>query len=245
MNLIVLAAGYATRLYPLTRDRPKPLLEIGDRPLLSHTLGRVLALGEIDEIVVVCNARFAADFETWRDGLDLAVPLHLVNDGSTEPENRLGANVDLALGLREANTGRDSLVVAGDNLIGFDLAEPRDRFRESGCPTLIVRQVENETGPSRYNDVELDADGRVTSFREKPARRRSPLAAVAVYFYPPEVSVWLTRYLEGGGNPDSPGHFVAWLVEQTPVVGAPLRGSWFDIGNLATLEEARAAHARE
>jgi len=241
VKAIVLAAGYATRLYPLTRDRAKPLLEVGGEPLLSQIVGRIQTLPDVEDVIVVCNAKFAQQFVEWRDALAEPQRVRILDDGSTDESNRLGATGDLAFALRECPLqGDDVLVAAGDALIAFELETAHALFRESRCPTLIVREVEHETGRSRYNEVELAADGRVTAFREKPQRRQSPLAAVALYFYPPELANWVESYLATGGNPDAPGHFVAWLVARTRVVAAPMVGSWFDIGDAAALAEARA-----
>lgn len=245
MKAIVLAAGYATRLYPLTRERAKPLLEVGGEPLLSQIVGRIQAVSSVEDVIVVCNAKFAHQFAEWRDTLAEPQRVRVLADGSTDESNRLGATGDLAFALRECSLqGDDVLVAAGDALIAFELETAHALFREKRCPTLIVRRVDRETGPSRYNEVELASDGRVTAFREKPEQRQSPLAAVALYFYPPELTDWVETYLASGGNPDAPGHFVAWLVARSRVVAAPMVGSWFDIGDAAALAEARAWAAR-
>ena len=241
----MLAAGYATRLYPLTRDRAKPLLEVGGRPILSHIVAHVLELPGLSELVVVSNARFASQFEDWKKSADWSLPVRVLDDGSTDPRSRLGATGDLAFALREVPPGsEDVLVAAGDNLIDLDLRPAYEVLRESGCPTLIVRRVGPESGPSRYNEVELAGDGSVRAMREKPERRRSELAAIAVCFYPPAIVEWLDQYLSAGGNPDAPGHFAAWLVGKTRVRSVPMEGRWFDIGSAETLAAAREAFAR-
>ena len=245
MKVIVLAAGYATRLYPLTRDRAKPLLEVGGRPILSHITDRMLELPDLSELVVVSNARFAVQFEEWARSLDPGLPLRVLNDGSTDEDDRLGATGDLAFALREVPPGNeDVLVVAGDNLMDLDLRPAHAVLRESGCPTLIVREVEPESGPSRYNEIELQDDGSVRAMREKPERRQSELSAIAVYFYPTAIAAWVEEYLAAGGNPDAPGHFASWLVGRTRVMSVPLVGRWFDIGSAETLAAAREAFAR-
>jgi glucose-1-phosphate thymidylyltransferase len=248
VKAIVLAAGYATRLYPLTRDRAKPLLEVAGRSILAHTLDTVCTLDDVDQILIVCNAKFREQFQDFVEGCSLPVPLRLVCDGSTSPDDRLGATGDLAFALREVDTdGADLLVVAGDNLLDLDLRAAREHFRRAGAPTLVVRQIdpaERALRPSPYNDIELDLEGVVLSFREKPETRRSDLAAIALYFYPPQVVSWLEQYLSAGGNPDAPGHFVAWLVGQTRVVAVPLIGRWFDVGDPDTLADARSRFAR-
>ena len=243
MKAYLLAAGYATRMYPLTRDRPKPLLEVAGAPILSHMLGRVLALDDLSEVVVIANARFASVFEDWAAGIDAPVPVQVLNDGSTREDDKLGAIGDLSFALsRVPVAGEDWLVAAGDNLLSFDLRSIQASFVAHRETLLSVRRVERPpTGtPSSYNDVTLDASGRVTRFEEKPLHPVSQLAAIALYFLPAAVADLLPRYLADGGNPDAPGHFIAWLVGKVPVHGMPLPGAWFDIGSLAGL-----AHARE
>jgi glucose-1-phosphate thymidylyltransferase len=193
---------------------------------------------------VVCNARFADAFRSWREQGDWPVPVHVLDDGASDPESRRGATGDLAFALRErALDGRDLLVLAGDNLLDCRLGRARELLERRRAPVLIVREVARDGGPSRYNEVELDSDGRVLHFREKPEQPHSPLAAIALYFYPPAIAEWVESYLAGGGNPDAPGHFVAWLHAHTPVFATPLEGRWFDIGDAQTLAEARSAFA--
>ncbi len=243
MKAYLLAAGYATRMYPLTRDRPKPLLEVAGAPILSHILERVLALDDLSEVVVIANARFARAFDDWAAGLDVGVPVRVLDDGSTDDHDKLGAIGDLSFALSQVPVaGEDWLVAAGDNLLSFDLRSVQAHFLAHREALLSVRRVEPPTPgqASKYNDVTVDAAGRVTRFEEKPLHPVSDLAAIALYFLPASVAELLPRYLAHGGNPDAPGHFIAWLVGQVPVRAAPVPGAWFDIGSIEGL-----AHARE
>lgn len=241
MKAYVLAAGYATRLYPLTRDRPKPLLEVGGAAVLTHILHRVLELEGLSEVVVVTNARFAHHFEEWARGLEVGVPVRVLNDGTRNDESKLGAIGDMAFSLGEVPLdGEDWLVVAGDNLLAFDLRPLQRGFRATGRPTLVLREVTHGAGPSRYNEVRLREDGSVARFREKPVDPETGLTAIALYFFTPEVGPLLLQYLDEGGNRDAPGHFLSWLVGRVPVAATRLEGDWFDIGSRETLEEARA-----
>jgi glucose-1-phosphate thymidylyltransferase len=139
----------------------------------------------------------------------------------------------------------DLLVVAGDNLLGFDLRPLHRAFLRHRLPQLAVREIPIAPGPSPYNEVTLDASGRVTGFREKPADPRTPWVAIALYFYPPRIVGWVRRYLAEGGNPDAPGHFAAWLVGETEVRGERFEGAWHDIGSHEALAEARATFSSE
>ena len=241
MKAYLLAAGYATRMRPLTDTCAKPLLEVAGAPILSHVVAGVAGLEGLSEVVVIANDRFAGDFLSWAKGLETSVPVRILNDGTTSDADKLGAIGDLAFALEACPPGDEPwLVAAGDNLLGFELRALQPVFREDlDSPLLAVREVVRD-GPSPYNEVCVDAGGWVESFREKPADPVSTLAAIALYFFPPAIAGRLGDYLEAGGNPDAPGHFLAWLVQQVPVRATRLPGPWFDIGSLEGL-----AHARE
>lgn len=241
MKAIVLAAGYATRLYPLTLDRPKALLEIGGRPLLDRVLQRVLGLGDVDETIVVTNAKFAPQFEDW------AADKHrvtVVNDGTSTEDDRLGAIGDIGFVLDLLGIDDDVLVVAGDNLFAADITGFGEVARERRAPLLAVRDVGEISEMPKYNQVQTDADGRVTFFEEKPAAATTTLMGVALYFYPRQTLPLIRRYLAEGNNPDQPGRLVEWLYPRTPVYTWQVPGEWYDIGSPETLEEADAAFSR-
>ena len=141
MKIYVLAAGYATRLYPLTEHCAKPLLEVGGRPILSRILDRALALPDISEVVVIGNQRFSEDLEDWQQDYHSRVPVRILNDGSHSEKDRLGAIRDLAFGIEQVPPGtEDWLVIAGDNLLEFDLLAVQQHFLKQRCPTLVVRE---------------------------------------------------------------------------------------------------------
>ena len=241
MKVVLLCAGYATRMYPLTRDFPKPLLEVGGAPILSHLLARAAALPDVDEVVVLSNHRFAPLFRAWVAEARSPAPIRLVDDGSTDESSRLGALGDLELAVREIPlTGHDALVVAGDNLILFDVAPLAQAFAVRRAPQLTVRRAPTDERRSRYGEVLLDSANRVVRFREKPPDPQSDLASTGLYFLPASTWPWLERYLGEGGNRDAPGHFIAWLTLRTAVYAEPIAGPWHDIGDLESLARARA-----
>lgn len=245
MKAIVLAAGFATRMYPLTRDRAKPLLDIGGRPVIEWLVRQLVALPEIDEVVVVANGRFHADFEAWAARLDVGVPVRVLNDGALSDDTKLGAIGDLAVAVDALEDRTEPLLVAaGDNLIGFDLAPYAARFAaRPDRPLLLVREIEGDIPPNRYNEIVLDEDGGVRSFREKPDDPQSPLASICLYFLPGDVRADLAIYLDEETNHDAPGYLMQWLHRRRPLAAAPLGEGWHDIGNLETLERARRAYA--
>ncbi len=244
MKAIILAAGFATRLYPLTKNQAKPLLEVGGKPMLTRLVEKIGILKEIDEILVVGNEKFREQFAAWGKSVASRVPIRVLNDGSTDDDNKLGAIGDLAYAMNQIPGECDLLVVGGDNLFEFDLVPYAAEFMRHRCPLLLLRETERSEGQSRYNEVTTDGQGRVTRFREKPADPQTNLMAICLYFFTPEIKVKVALYLAQGNNPDAPGYFIEWLVNESKVRGVKFSGGWFDIGNLQTLEEARARFAQ-
>ena len=245
MKIIVLAAGYATRLFPLTKNRAKPLLDVGGRPVLSWIMDRVLTIPKIEEVVVVSNRRFVDQYRDWAREFAGGIPIRILDDGSISDDDKLGATGDLAFAFDSIEEADEYLVIGGDNLIDFDLAPFARRFRESDRhPMLLVRKIEGELAPARYNEITLDDDGEVTRFREKPLDPQSPLSSLCLYFFPRELPTWIRSFLAGGGDPDAPGYFIEWLSKETRLEVARCDGIYFDIGGFDTLEAARSVFAR-
>lgn len=242
MKLIVLAAGYATRLYPLTLDTPKPLLDIAGRPMLDRLLDRVLAIAGIDETIVVTNAKFASAFADWADARPSVT---IVNDGTTSEDDRLGAIGDIGFVIDARAIDDDVVVVAGDNLFGSDLSDFGRYARQVAAPTLAVHDVGDLAEMAKYNQVQTDAAGRITFFEEKPENAATTLAGIALYYYPRETLPLIRTYLAEGNNPDQPGRLVQWLYPRTPVFTWRVPGTWHDIGSHESLAEAGAAFATE
>ena len=248
MKAVILAAGFGTRLYPLTSQTAKPLLEVGGKKVLDHILERILEVGGIDEVILVSNGRFHDDFVCWAGAQTAELPIQVVNDGVTEDARRLGGVADMALGVEAAlgtDPDHDLLVLAGDNILGFALDLFLTRYAEERSPLILSRWFEGEVPPKRYGEVETNETGEVTSFVEKPAQPRTQLVAVALYAVPPAVRGWLSCYLAAGNDPDGLGHFITWLVSETRVRAATAGGPIFDIGNFESLEAARRAFSAE
>ena len=210
--------------------------------MMTRILRQVEACASVTDGVVVANGRFHADFVGWERGADARFPLAIANDGAMSNETRLGAIRDLALAL-DAAPARDNvdgyLVLACDNLFEFDLARLSDRFAASGRGQLIVREVPTPVPGGKYSEVLLDAAGtRITRFREKPANPESNLSAIAVYLLPRALPTIVREYLASGGNPDAPGHFIAWLSDRTQLEAMRLDGRWIDIGSADDLARA-------
>lgn len=234
MKALVLAAGYATRLYPLTLDRPKALLEVGGKPMLDHVVQRLLPMG-VDGVIVVTNAKFTPHFEEWARG---QADVTIVNDGTTSNDDRLGAIGDIGFVLDRLGLDEELVVVAGDNLFSDDISDFTAYGREVDAPVLAVHDVGDLSRMGEYNQVEVDDQGRIVFFEEKPTDPRTTFAGVALYYYPPQTLPLVRSYLEEGNNPDQPGRLIEWLYPRTPVYTWRLPGRWYDIGSAETLEDA-------
>ena len=231
MKALILAAGYATRLRPLTDSIPKMLLPLAERPLLDHLLDRLREVDALDDILLVTNARFAQAFLHWAPE-DVTV----LDDGTTSNEDRLGAIGDIAFAIERGGLeGEDLLIVAGDNLIGYSLADFVSFWRGKDGSALAVREPEDPALLKQYGVVELDDEDLVIGLEEKPAEPKSNLAATASYLYRGEHLGFLPRYLEEGNSPDAPGNFMVWLHTREPVYGYRAVGEWHDIGDLGQL----------
>jgi glucose-1-phosphate thymidylyltransferase len=236
MKGLILAAGYATRLRPLTDSTPKMLLPVGGRPVLDWIWDKLLEVRELDELHLVTNARYATQFEHWAEGREIVVH----DDGTTSNEDRLGALGDIALVLDRADwEGEDVLVVAGDNLFDFSLADFVAFWKEHGGSALAVYEHPVRELASNYGVVELDPSDRVAAFVEKPANPPSNLVATATYGFDRAHLALLHSYLADSElSRDAPGNFVAWLHSRAPVYGFRFAGEWLDIGDLSQLRQA-------
>ena len=241
MKLVILAAGYATRLYPLTLNQPKPLLPIAGKPMVDHVLKSLAPIEAIDHVYVVTNEKFAGHFENWaanRDLSEFSAPVTVVNDHSTDDTNKLGAIGDLHLVLKSQNVDDDVIVVAGDNLFSAGLGDYGRMCAETNAPVLGVYDVGSLEEATKYGVVEPNAEGHIVSFEEKPAEPKSTLIGIALYHYPKAVLPLIDQYIADGNNPDQPGRLIQWLYPQMPVYTWSVPGTWYDIGSKETLEEA-------
>jgi glucose-1-phosphate thymidylyltransferase len=235
VKALILAAGYATRLRPLTDTWAKELLPVGGRPIIDRIVDGIAATPGVDEVHVVTNARKAPAFELWARGRD--VTIH--DDGTTSNDDRLGAIGDMLFVIERAQIDDDLLVIAGDNLFEFQLADLVAFWREQEVASAVaVRDVGSLELASHYGVVELDEDARIRSFVEKPADPTSSLAATATYVFHRDHVQLIRPYLEGEHGSDQPGRFVGWLHRHAPVYGWVFHESWHDIGNYEQLLEA-------
>lgn len=242
MECVILAAGYATRLYPLTEQFPKPLLPVAGRSILDRLADKAFAVEELDKLTVVTNDRFVDQFERWRQSRPEASRISLVNDGSRTNENRLGALRDLALAVEAVLPEGPTIVLAGDNLFDFELTDFVEFFHPRKADCITTHRLEKREHLQRTGVVEVSDAWRVESFQEKPEEPRSHWAVPPFYLYTREtLREDLPDYLTAGGNADAPGSLIPWLIERKPVYAFPFRGERYDIGNLESYAEVRRA----
>jgi glucose-1-phosphate thymidylyltransferase len=247
MKVLILAAGYATRLHPLTLTQPKPLLPVAGKPMIEYVLDNLAPIGGLGRVYVVTNSRFAGHFQRWAEGYRAtrhALDFAIIDDGSTDDANKLGAIGDLHLVLTREAVDDDLIVVAGDNLFSVPLTGFGDFCRGRTTPVLGVYDVGSLEQAKKYGVVAVDDAGQITSFVEKPAQPLSTLIGIALYYYPRPSLPLIRRYVAEGNNPDQPGRLIQWLYPRVPVHTWAVPGIWYDIGSKETLEEANRIYAR-
>jgi glucose-1-phosphate thymidylyltransferase len=241
MNVLILAAGYATRLYPLTLNKAKPLLAVGGKPIIEWLVDNLAGVPDLETIYVVTNDKFATDFQAWSQSYQKRHPefkFKIVNDGSTNDDDKLGAIGDINFVVNQENLSQTSLLIAaGDNLFTNSLIDFVEYARNTDV-TVAAYDVGDSEAIKKYGNVAVDADGIITRFEEKPQKPQGTLAAIALYYYPPAVLSLLRTYLAAGNNADQPGRFVQWLYTRKPVKTFQIKGRWLDIGSKETLENA-------
>lgn len=248
MNILILAAGYATRLYPLTQSKAKPLLDVAGKPMMEWVIDNLAPIEGIEKVFVVTNSKFAADFEAWAahyNQTHAKLAFEIINDGSTSDADKLGAIGDIKLVIDRTGLDKsDLIVVAGDNLFSESLEDFGRFCHAKNQPVLGVYDVGSLDEAKKYGVVAVSDSGEITSFEEKPAEPKSTLIGIALYYYPAATVAQFATYLAEGNNPDQPGRFVQWLYARTPVQTWQVPGTWFDVGSKETLEQANTIFAQ-
>lgn len=238
---LILAAGYATRLYPITEKKSKCLLEVAGKPMINYVLEKLIPLESISTIYIVVNDKFYSDFERWLKDFSSQQNqkrIELVNDGSTDNSNRLGAIGDISFVIKEKKISDDMVIVAGDNLFTDSLEDFVALASDKNKPLLGVYELGSFEDVSKYSSVVIAEDGKLLSFKEKPSNPETSKIGIALYYYPKSVLPLVNQYLAEKNNQDQPGRFIQWLYPKIDVYTYEIRGKWFDIGDLKVLQEA-------
>ena len=241
MKALILAAGYATRLYPLTTNTPKCLLPVGSVTILDRLLGKLAALKEVTEILIVTNSKFYPQFLNWKINVRCRLPVRIIDDGTRTNGARLGAVGDFRLAIQSEKINSDTLLLASDNLFDQDLGEfVAYGLKQSPAVSVATYDLGDPgLAAGKFGVFEVNPDGKVIGMEEKPAAPQSALIGVGVYFFPAGSLGLIDVYLKDPEAKDAPGFFIRWLRENgTRIFAFQFKGMWYDIGDLKSLEEA-------
>ena len=264
MKCVILAAGYATRLYPLTQNFPKPLLEVAGKRILDWLIDDMSQTGLIDEYIIISNHKFAPIFQSWADlkffaeqsgraerkvqsslqskAAEPSAKFKVLDDGTSSNETRLGAVQDIQFAIDQLHLDDDLLVMAGDNLLDFSLSH-FIRFAKEKNATCVMRYYEHDEARLHKTGVaEIDADGRILSMEEKPANPKSNWCIPAFYYYTRQDARLIKKGIDSGCGVDAPGSFIAWLSTQTTVYTYEMPGRRYDIGTLESYEAVKQTY---
>ena len=237
MDAIILAAGYATRLYPLTENTPKPLLKIGDKTIIEHIIKKLEQIPQLNRIYIVTNSKFKNNFQRWLDDFTSIKPIEILDDGTKSNEDRLGALGDIHFTINEKNLKNDLVVVAGDNLFELSLSDVFNFFKKRNSNVIVLYDVKDFALARHYGVVEIEND-LVVHFEEKPITPKSTLASTGIYFFPKKTIDLIKKYISQGNNPDKTGSFIEWLHKRDRVYAFVTDKKWHDIGGIEQLENA-------
>ena len=241
MKAILLCAGYATRLYPLTKDKPKPLLEVAGSPILEHIIKKVEEIEEVDET----NDKFFFHFLEWAKTYASVKKIRVLNDGTADNETRLGSLGDIHFAISEREIDSDILIVAGDNLFDLCLNDMMQLFLAERKTTIALYDVKDKDLATHYGVVEIDGNNRLIHFVEKPKEPRSTLVSTGIYMIPKEDLGNLLQYIRAGHSKDKIGSFFEWLHKKEDVYCFATDRKWYDIGTHEQLKKADQEYTDE
>lgn len=232
MKCIILAAGYATRLYPLTENFPKPLLKVRDKTILDWLVDDIVSTKEIDEFIIISNHKFVDSFNKWIKEKQCPVKITLLDDGTISNENRKGAVADIQFAIEQLNLNDDLLLIAGDNVLDFSLKEFINYFNEKKS-TCIMRYFEEKVEKLKKSaTVKIDDNDKVLEMIEKPLEPNSNWCSPAFYIYIKEDVPKVKEALDNGCSKDAPGSFINWLYDKSLIYAMKMPGKRYDIGTL-------------
>ncbi len=237
MQAMILAAGFATRLYPLTKDKPKPLLDVAGRPIIEHIIEKLDNISEVVKIFIITNDRFEKHFREWLKNFDAKKPIEIVNDGTSSNDDRLGAMGDIHFAITHKKIDDDIIAIAGDNLFELSLADVHNFFKKRKSNVIVLHDVQNLDLAKHYGIVEV-SNSLVVNFEEKPISPKSTLASTGIYMFPKKTIELIKKYIVQGNNPDKTGNFIEWLHKRDKVYSYVTDKKWYDIGSFEQLEKA-------
>ena len=241
MKAIILCAGYGTRLYPLTKDKAKPLLEVIGKPMINHIMEKIEEIDDVNQVIVITNNKFYNQFVEWANNYNSSVPIKVLNDNTLSNDDRLGAIGDINFVLEKEEVNDDILIINGDNLFQFSLKGMNQTFKDKNQHVISLYDVKTIDEAKKFGIVSVDSNNKVVEFKEKPSEPKSTLASIGIYIYTKEIRNLMDQYLKEGGNADRTGDLVEWLHKKEHIYGHVFddpNEKWFDIGSFESLEEA-------
>ena len=235
MTCIILAAGYATRMYPLTLNYPKPLLEVGGKKIIDWLIEDLEKSG-VERTVVVSNHKFISQFQAWAEGRENIIVL---DDGSEDNDHRLGAVKDIEFAIEKANIDDDIVVLAGDNVLNFSLSSFIDYGRKKKTSCIMRHEEKDKNKLRKTGVIEINEDELVLGMEEKPKEPKSNWAVPPFYYYTKEDKDLIKEGIASGCGTDAPGSFVSWLVKTRPVHAYRMIGERFDVGSIEGYEKIK------
>lgn len=243
MKAIILAAGYATRLYPLTKNQPKPLIKVGNQTILDAIVEKMVAVEELDEIFIVTNDKFHFHFEEWAKEATYGIKLTVINDGTLSNEDRLGALGDIHFVIEQAKVEDDLMIAAGDNLFGFSLVDLVNFYKAHDGNAISIYKEDDLKQLIRGGTADIDENGKIIGFEEKPAQVNYPYAVPTFYIIQKEDLVLFNDYQKEGYNMDANGNFIPYLLDHSTVYGFVFNEYRYDIGTLESYEQVQKRFA--
>ena len=239
MKVIIPAAGYATRLWPLTKNQPKALLMVKGKPIVEHIIKKIMAFDEVDELYLVSNEKFFTHFDSWNKSFSCNIPIAIFNDKTMSNDDRLGQIGDIQFAIETSGIDDDLLIIAGDNLFNFSLQPCYDFFREKRKIVNGLWDCRSKEEATHMGIVAVNSERKIISFVEKPKDPPSTLASIGLYFIPMENVALFREYIDEGNDADKMGYFMEWALDKETLYGYVYREKWFDIGRHEALRVAR------
>jgi glucose-1-phosphate thymidylyltransferase len=237
MKCVILCSGYATRLYPLTLNKPKPLLPIKGKPILDYLVKKVEKIEDIDEIFVVSNEKFYNSFLKWRNSVNCRKKIKIINDKTSTNETRLGGVGDLVFAIEKENIKEDLLVLLGDNYFNFDLNKIIDFFKEKKSNVIGLFYIKETNKCKNFGILQMNKKNQIISFEEKPENPKSHLISAGIYVYSKKELKKIKEYLKTESCKEGPGYLIPYFKKFQKVYGFVLEGFWYDIGDKETYGE--------
>src|SRR3989338_214326 len=239
MKAIILAGGFAKRLWPLTKEQAKPLVDLNGRPIIHYIISSLDKSQEISEIIISTNEKFSDSFYKWLATQTFSKPIKIIAEPVMDEKNKLGAIGGLNFVFESQNISGDVFVIAGDNLTGVNIDAMLNESKKTGDTVIGVYDIKNFAAAKKFGEVKIDSEKKIISFREKPEFPETTMISTGCYVFPKGIRNEIKQYLSELKNKDAPGHFIAWLAGKASVYAYVFDTYWFDIGDHETLEKAR------